>query len=170
MFNHKEERDGGGMFLRINDGEHADGVFFGDVKEFFKKWDGTKYYECSPREEGASFKWKCNFIIKENGKLVAKIFENGTKLNNQLASLVAAGYELPKTKVRISRSGKGANTTWSVTPIPNGHVDDATYAMLKDVELHSLSGEKKKDPKGDMLNQDYVVQASAQYTTDDIPF
>lgn len=103
----KLKEEGGGRFLKLKDGEKVVGVFVGEPVTLYKKYqDKTEYSEWAPDR---NFKFKLNFLIKENGVWVAKIFEQGkTVLHSIVAVKNKYGLEC---LFEISRKGSGKDDT-----------------------------------------------------------
>ncbi len=106
----------GSTFLKIADGESKRGVFRGEIYEFFSKWEGGKSLVCEPNEPGAKRRFKINFITEENGGLVAKVWECGILVYQQLKD-INDEYPLDETKVKVTRSGTGKDTSYMILPL-----------------------------------------------------
>lgn len=172
-YNKSEEGGGGKNFLKIADGKSVVGIFRGDPREIQTHWIGSRSYICTEDAScqhcqaglDPSFRFRINVIINENGAYVAKVWEQGKRVYNQLAALAESGYELEKTIVQISRQGDTKdNTVYTVLPRPGklGIVDAVTEKKIASVALIPLGGdEKPAEP---------VVQEHGGVTEDDIPF
>lgn len=132
------------MFLKLKDKEQVKGVFRGAVKEYWVKWEGSRSQECPPDEEGAKFRFKINFVMKENGVLTPKIWEGGMIVYNQLKDLHET-FSLPQTIVTIKRSGSGKDTLYTIMPSKEYKVTPEMERLLQAVKLHDL------DPQDDEL-------------------
>jgi len=131
--------DGGGLYIRLKDGDSVEGVFRGVARDFHTVWKDGKTEEASEGAPGASFRFKMNLVLKENGVLVAKIFEGGWKVYEQLVTLEAAKYDLDRTTVLISRKGSTKNDTkYTVMPVKGGELNDDENAGLENVDLIDL--------------------------------
>lgn len=137
--------EGGNLFLKIKDGDKVNGVCMGEIYEFRTLWDNGKSTVVT---EGGKPRFRVNFIVYEDGKFVAKIWEFGVKVYNQLADLHDV-YPLDVTKVRISRTGSTKdNTSYQVLPLVSDK-DKLTPAKLKEieaVELVSLKHQQGQSP------------------------
>lgn len=133
-----EISDGGSKtFLKLKNGDSVKGVFRGDVYEFFCKWDGQKSVACAETDEKARFRFRINFVMKENGAFTSKIWEQGAVVYNQLKDLHSE-YDLTKTLVTIKRSGSDLTTTYSILPVKDGHVTPELERNLSDIRLQEL--------------------------------
>lgn len=135
----KSGGEGGGLFLRLGDGENVTGIFRGEVYEFWQSWPqgGVKQVYEVPTP-GASSRFKANIIVKEGDKFIAKVFEFGTSFYNQLAELNEE-YDLETTKVKISRRGAGKETNWIVMPLLKEPLQPKIIAMIEAVPLNELA-------------------------------
>lgn len=158
--------DGGGVsskdFIRLKDGDSVEGVFAGepiDYKAHFKLGvcGGASCLICAQKgAPKAAFKFRINFIIKENGALVAKIFEQGWTVYEALAALneeyEKSEADMSRQKFRISRKGSGVeDTAYYVVAIPKGELPDEVFEMVKMVPLQDLQqglgGKQKEEDK-----------------------
>lgn len=130
---------GSTTFLKLKDKDVVQGIFRGDVHEFYSKWENGKSTVCSP-EEGR-FRFRINFITKENGTLTAKIWEGGAVVYNQLKDLNDL-YPLETTMVTIKRNGADMGTTYTILP-QKETVGPVLENTLKSVTLHDLTPKEK---------------------------
>lgn len=143
-------------FLKIKDGGSIQGVFAGDPHQFYQH---SFYPEkrmpvvcedpstCTLCAEGkkANFRFRINIIVKENGALVAKVFEHGWKTWKMLENMHSK-FDLSRTAVDISKHGQGKETAYYIIPMPDGKVDDKMAEKLKAVKLVELES-KVPTPK-----------------------
>lgn len=115
--------------IQLKDGQSIEGIFVGQPYEFEKAFkEGDK-----PR-----FRFRVNFVIKEDNVLQCKILEGGWKLSQQLQELTHAGWDLHKCKTRISRTGSKINdTVWSATVLPTP-VPETVLALVAKIALKKL--------------------------------
>ena len=162
---------GGNSFIKLKDGESVTGVLAGEKKEYhYLGGYGKPMEEVPPGTYGARFKFKMNFIVVENGKLVPKILDAGKQIYNALKELAGNGgpesYDLSRYRIKISRSGSGQfDTEYTVMPLPNGALTDAQMKQIQAVELLPL--ESKKDNTG---FKDTGMTVDKKFTSDDIPW
>jgi len=162
----KPEGSKGNKYLSLKDGDSHTGVLRGEPHDYRSHYVG-KYLVC-PEDKSclhcaggpASFRFAINFVVKENGALVAKVWEQGRRVYDALDTLQKTGYDLEKTFVKISRKGSGADdTVYSVAPLPEHKVTADQLGELDKVQLHVLSG-KPKDSMGDfppaMTDEDQI--------------
>ena len=160
QFDSTPESGGSADFLKLKDKESVTGVFRGDVYEFCGSWKDAKFV----LGEGKSFRFRINFLTKDNDVLVAKIWEQGVTVYNQLKDLHAE-YGLPETIVKITRTGTGASdTSYSILPIKKSEVSEAMEKQLAAVVLKELGHEEKDKDKP-------KVSSGPTFDTDEeIPF
>lgn len=151
---------GGKNYLKLKSGESITGIFMGEPYEFYSLWEQGKPREVPAGTPGAGFRFRINFVVKEGGVYVPKIFEQGVTVYKQLDE-INTEYPLETTVIKISRSGSSiSDTTYSLLPLLNKPIDAQTMAHLRTIELHDL-GTKKSDYR----QEDPMPQAS-----DEIPF
>lgn len=116
----KEEslQKGPSKYLSFKDGEVKSVAFKGDIYSYYIKWVDGKSHVCGEGDPGAKHRYKINAIVREGGELVAKIFEFGQGISNDLAdiqhTLSMTKSKIENFKVKISKSGSGLNTEWTV--------------------------------------------------------
>jgi hypothetical protein len=143
---HTGSRDEGGpsSFLRLKDGDVVRGIVVGDIQETYKKWVNGKGVECAPDEPGAGLRFKVNIIVDENGGLVAKIWEFGITIYNQLKD-INDEYPLETTKIKVSRQGSTKdNTSYTVLPLVSAKdkLSEAQLKKINAIDLHELAPKK----------------------------
>lgn len=141
------EKKEGASFLKLKDGESIEGVFRGDPYDFRNHWDknsqrsvlctGDSVCPYCEDKEKSRFRFRINFITKENGQLVVKIFESSRTVYEDLAAL-SQNYLLEKTKVSISRKGEGLKTKYVVQPVPEWKVNEKALAVIEGLKLFDL--------------------------------
>lgn len=132
-------KEQGGVFVQLKGGDSVVGIVTGDEVICYKKWVDGKSIECAPDDDGARFRFSVNMLVEEGGKWKAKILEQGVGIYEDLRTLSEAGYDLERTKIRISREGSGFNDTkYTVLPAPNGTLSDGQLEELSGIELNAL--------------------------------
>lgn len=133
------------IYVKLNDGESIVGLLRGEPYEYedhFKKGHCMRKYgdECQHCNKGEvkSFKFKANFITKENGALVCKILNNGWGVYKLLSQLNKE-YSLDKTFIKITRHGTGQATNYTIIPAKDGAVTEEQERAISQIELHDLS-------------------------------
>lgn len=168
--NFKEtSNDFGENFLKLKSDESVQGVFRGDPYDFKLHWNNKVSTVCLENEgcplckEGnkASFRFRLNFITKQDGEYISKVFEQGWKTYKALRVL-HKDYDLEKHVVKVTRHGSGTDTIYSIIPMPNGLLTAETDHALAKVKLHSL--------KPDEQNQELGDDNHHSGTYEDIPF
>lgn len=147
-----------GEFIRIQSGEAVIGVFRGEPHDYIKHWvnnrtemcQGDGCENCAQGVKG-TFRFRINFMVKEGNTYVAKIFEQGRRVYDQLKGL-HADYDLEQTVVKITRQGSGAkDTTYTVLPVPKGTLSKEAQDALSKIKLHDLTNqiEEHAESNGD---------------------
>jgi hypothetical protein len=176
-FEDKYENSGGGgnAFIKLEDGESVTGVFVGEPYQFkqHNKWPekpvlctGVGCPDCLAGAN-AAVRFRLNLIVKEDGVLVPKIFEQGYYTWVTLQELNKE-YDIERYTLKIKRVGVKTDTRYTILPIPDGKLDDGALGKLQQIELLKLehkgvATESTPPPidDGDLPNFD---------TEDDIPF
>ena len=109
---------GGKDFIKLKDGESVEGVFVGEPHTFYGVFkDKTEY---SSWAEGRSFKFRINFVTKDdNGQMVAKIYQGGSKVAKAIAAC---------------KEEYGLNCLYKIKRV-GATKDDTTYSVLFKKEL-----------------------------------
>lgn len=147
---------GGKNFVKLKDGDSVIGVFRGEPHIFYKIYqDKVEYDEWA---EGRNFRFRINFIVKEGDQYVAKIFEGGRRVADDV---VAASEEYTLNSVfKISRKGSGKeNTKYSV--LFKSALEEEQLDKIKKVKLETLKFGKRA--------QVFDDQEPPPFTDDDIP-
>lgn len=132
-------------FLKIQDGEKVDLVLAGDMHSFFQKGFGLTSEIVGP-DEGGKERYRHNVIVKDGASYIAKIWEFGPKIYDEISALEVAGWDLDKTQLTLSRKGsKKEDTKYTLTPSPKP-IPAATLKELGKVELHSLEHRSPSQP------------------------
>lgn len=131
------QSEGSNLFLKLKDGESVAGVFRGEIHEFYSKWDGNRSHLSTPLDQEAKCRFRLNFVTKEGAKFVAKIWEFGLVVYNQLAD-IDAEYPLEETKVKITRRGMKTDTTYMILPLMKEKIDPKTMTAILSVPLNVL--------------------------------
>lgn len=138
---------GGGNFLKLKDGESIKGVCRGEVYEFKIIWESGKSKVVGNNDLNGKHRYRCNFVISESGKFVAKIWEFGITINNMLADL-SEEYDLTETKIKISRVGTGKETQYTIMPLAKDLISSKDLTEIDQISLNVL--EHKQKPQDDM--------------------
>lgn len=150
----KNESSAGKHFVKLKAGEKIKGIFRGDPLEFRIHWTANRSSDCPGADQcehcktglKAKFRFRINFITKENETYVAKIFEQGWVTYEILDSLHEP-YNLEKTVVEVTRRGEALNTSYTVVPVPppNGQVSPELEKKLSAIILHDLKNIESLD-------------------------
>lgn len=138
-FEEPKQEAASNVFIKLKDGDAVKGIVTGDECIYYKKWVDGKTVDCSPEDEGSSFRFMVNMLVNEEGTYKAKILDQGRKVYEALRDLSTDGYELDRTVIKISRAGSGLNDTrYTILPVPNGVLNDTQLEELSSIELHKL--------------------------------
>jgi hypothetical protein len=152
LFTPRPKGLGKDSFLKLNDKEEVAGLFRGEIYTFKRHWTNNQGVECQGEncqvckvdpENYASFRFRINFITTINGQWVAKIFEGGGEIYDQLENLDRK-YDLSKTVVEIIRRGLKQNTKYDILPM-NRPVTPEMEQKIKSVTLLALSAERAQE-------------------------
>lgn len=133
----------GNLFLKFKDGESKTGVFRGEPYEFYQKWVSNKSHVTSADDPEGKSRFRLNFVVLEDGKFVAKIFEFGLTVYGQLAD-IQEEYDLETIKVKITRRGTGTDTTYMVLPLLKEPIPAKAFKEIESVHMNIL--EHKQAP------------------------
>jgi hypothetical protein len=126
--------DGPSNFLKVKDGESVTGILSGKLYIYYQNGFGPTAQIVGPGEGKQRFRH--NFVVKEGDQYVAKVWEFGPKIYDQLAALDENGWELEKTLLTISRTGSTKeNTKYTVTPSKK----EPPAAALKEISKLELN-------------------------------
>ncbi len=142
-FQKKEKSEAGGNYLKIKDGESVKGVFRGEIHEFRIKWENNKSIEIPETDPTRMNRFRLNFIVYEGSKFIAKTWEFGITVYDQLAS-IHSEYDLQKTKVKITRQGTGTDTAYHVLPLLKEPIAGPVLAAIEAVPLNILNAKKSE--------------------------
>ncbi len=170
-------------FVRLKDKESIIGVFRGDPHSFKQHWKDKKSTPCTgtgcllcqdkdPKTAKAGFRFRLNFITRENGEYVCKIFEQSWAVYLDLKTL-HSDYPLNKHVVKITRNGSDNTTRYNIMPQPNGLIKPEVEAQISKIQLKDLvnlpeSSTLTPHQKEDLDNN--YSHTPSKYTDDDIPF
>jgi hypothetical protein len=156
---------GSANFLKLGNNESASGMFMGDVHEFFVVWNESerRSYPAEPGTPKSKFRFRINFVMKENGAFVAKVFESGGPTYDML-EILHNEYGLDKTAVKITKTGSGKDTKFHIMALsPKSQPSEAQKKAMREVPLHDLGNGSPAQPNQND-NQD------ADSDGDDLPF
>lgn len=147
-----------GLFIRMKDGDRIQGIFKGDPHIYRLHWIEKRSYECVGKDsceycksgDKPKFRFKINFLTKEDGTWLAKIFEGNYGTFKDLKEMHENSYALPETFVSVARSGDKQNTRYVVMPVKaNGGLKPDQLAKLDKIPLNELSGKADAEPEHD---------------------
>lgn len=146
--------EGSKLFLRLKDGETVTGVLKGEVFEYFIKWENGRSQIVAAGEPGGKSRFRVNFVTPEGTALVAKIWEFGLTVYNQLAEL-SEEYDLDKTKIKVTRRGTGTDTIYMVIPLLKEPLKPAQLKAIEAVECQVLEPKQRPEPPPPAAGNDY---------------
>lgn len=140
----------GGLFIKLKDGDFVEGIFRGQPHFYYQKFgDRTEYDTWA---EGRSFKFKIPFVINENGAWVAKIYQGGAKVRDQIFDM-GEEYGVKDTNgdlvridaiFKIKRTGSGKDDTrYSI--LFKGFPTAEQLLQINAVKLPNLKGVQEDD-------------------------
>lgn len=160
-------------FLKIKNGESVRGIFRGESFDFFQHFDdgapkticpGSSSCDLCKSGKRPGWRFRLNFLVRTNGAWTAYIFEQGTRVYNQLVTLNKT-FPLETTPVVISRTGSDkATTTYSVLPAQQAPISPETLQSIEHIPLRNL------DPLYREKEEEMGEQGDYNDRIDDIPF
>jgi hypothetical protein len=143
-FKEYEMPTGGGIFLKIGDGESVRGVPCGEIHAHYQIYDpATKTSRVAQEgDPGAKLRFRMNMAVEEDGEMVMKIYEFGLMVYNQLKA-INDEYPLEETKIKISRQGEGKKTEYLVLPLlGKDKLTPQQLAKIQKLDLNVLEREQ----------------------------
>ncbi len=133
--------------VKFEDGKPVVGLLRGEPREFWVIWpEGGAPKEVEEGTPDARFRFEINMVVSENNVLVPKILDGSGYMYKSLREL-SNDYDLSRYTIKITKTGKGQSTKYSVIPMPKGEVTDATLDKInRDFPLFELGG--KRDESG----------------------
>jgi hypothetical protein len=137
-FKELPKQDGNSNFVKIEDKGSIVAVLRGEPVDFYIHWEGGKSSPCTmgnceqcAKGNKRKFRFKINVAVFNGKEWEAKVFEQGSLVYEQLHELQKAGYQLDETALRISRSGTGTDTSYSIVPSPKKPSANDFAAIIK---------------------------------------
>ncbi len=168
-FTPKQQRQtpgsGTSPYLKVKSGESVKGVFRGEIYEWKAKWNqGSKRYDVIENSDPTlNNRFKANFVVWEEGKFVARVFEFGLSVYEQLEELSKHYANLETVKVVISRKGELTDTVWTVFPLPEG-LSPSNLEAIGEAKLNILN------PKQEVSQEEAYDEFGPPPTDDELPF
>lgn len=154
-------------YLKIKGGESINVIPRGEIYEYYVKWENGKS-QVVAKDAGGKIRYRVNVIVKDGEKLLAKIWEFGTPVYEQLSS-INEEYDVTKTKIKVTRHGEGLETTYMLLPLLKEPISDAMLKTIGNIDLHIL--EPKQRPNSTQpssATQDFDGPPMPSF--EDIPF
>lgn len=137
------------LYLKLDSGESITGVLVGSPHVFYANWENGKKLESDTPRVGFKFRFKINLVHEVNGAFVAQIFEQGKMLYDDIVALHESGYNLEETMVRITRTGTGTSTRYSIVPSPKP-LSPAVLGEIRAVKLKRITPEHTEEANEDL--------------------
>ncbi len=126
-------KEGNTLFIKLKDGESIQCVPCGEPYTFYQAFQDKREFQ--DYVDGASFRFKLNVAVLENGAFTMKILNGGVKLAKSIRKLLQKLG--PNTLLEIEREGSTKdNTTYHV--IPMGQVSPEQLKTIASLKLNSL--------------------------------
>lgn len=135
-----------GNYLKLKDGESVVGIFRGETYSFRIKWENGKSSHVLDPNPANHNRWKLNFVMKEGNAFVAKLWEFGVTVYDQLAE-INSEYDLDKTKVKISRRGTGTDTQYSILPLLKEPIPPQIMKEIESTKLNPIVKDSVIEPR-----------------------
>lgn len=139
-FNEEAPPSGSKSFLKLSNGDSTIGVFKGNLEVFYQVFENGKYRTVPKDDANGQFKFRVNFITKENGVLVAKIF-SGNWHDYKALKDYHEEYNLETIFMKVTQTGERQTKRISFMPMTKTKPDAAT---INGVALQEL---KPKDSR-----------------------
>lgn len=137
-------------YLKLKDQESVVLALRGDPHEYYVTWENSKSTEVPEGTPKAQFRFRINVVMKENGAMVSKIWEQGATIYNQLKELHQE-YDLEKTMLKVKRDGVGMDTAYSILPMRQ-ELTPEQQKSIASVPLQDLAP-KSKEPELSLNNE-----------------
>ena len=124
--------------IKFKDGDSVTGICIGNFHTYYAKFNG-KYFQWAERgTEGAKFRFRVTFAVKDGSNWTLKVLEQGNMLYESLFELNEE-YPLDTTVITVKRKGASATDT-EYSAMPSAKVkltkEDAAYlATLQPLDL-----------------------------------
>lgn len=153
QFRKIEEPSGSQDYIKLKDKESIVGIFIGELYEFYSVFENKKPREVPEGTDGARFRFRVNFVVKDGPTFTPKIFENSATVYRQLEELHTEYDGLDTIYVKITRNGEGLDTTYSILPSKQPPKKEE-LAHIKTLKLHDLTNRKSESNGSLELNDD----------------
>lgn len=161
----------GGKFLQLSDGKSVTGVFMGNPEICYRVFEQGKYKNVPEDYPGAKFSFIINIIVKEDDKLVAKLFRGNTFDYDALKQIHEEA-PLETIYVKISQSGERQTKRISFMPLMKAKPNTL---QLKGVELIPLGKNNRPSIPSALMDDEPPLplpEDFVDYSTDEevLPF
>jgi hypothetical protein len=137
--------------VKLKAGESCTGVFRGEILTLMVHWENNRSFNCTGEgcarcaNKKPSFRFRINFVTKENSAWVVKVFEQGWKVFQALEELNKE-FPLEKHWVKVTRTGNGTDTTYNILPLgQKSLLTPAADAEVEKLALNSLDLSKPQE-------------------------
>lgn len=137
-----DSNGGSKNFLKLKDKESVTVIFRGEPHEFYIAWENNKSKIVEKGSPRAQFRFRINVILKENGTLVSKVWEQGATVYNMLRDFNEE-VDLEQTFLKISRNGEGKQTSYTLIPTTKTKMTKELQAQIDAIPLQALEHKEK---------------------------
>lgn len=164
-FKGPEKKTDGKHYLRLKDGDQIIGVFRGQPYEFYEIFNQG---EVPKSTQGATYRFRVNFITKEGSNYVAKIFQNGTRILGKMQRVNQVYNGLENVAVILSRTGSTKDDTmYDVIALPDKQQPtEEGWKLINQVPLHDVTNGHEKSS----ISEPSFDQTPMPDEHDEIPF
>jgi hypothetical protein len=116
-------------YLKLTDGSSVIGVFRGEIDIIYQVYENGRYKTVSSTDANGIFRFNVNFIVKENGMLVAKIFQ-GNYHDFKTLEEINSQMSLDTTYIKLTQTGERQSKRISFTPQVKSKPDEAKLSLV----------------------------------------
>lgn len=142
----KFDNQGGGpsLYLKIGEDKPVVVIVRGEFYEFYALWTEGKSSIVAAGTPGAKIRFKVNALVHENGRFVAKIWEFGMSIYEQLdqANQIISdlGMKITETRLHVTRRGQKLDTEYTVRPLlkADQRINPKELTEIESIDLNVL--------------------------------
>lgn len=159
-------------YVKMKSGESVVGVCMGEPFEFKTHWGddnrttvctGAGCPFCADKKKSA-FRFRVNFIVKEDNKYIAKILEMGWNFYEELQMLDKEYHPIENYALKITRQGEKLSTKYSIIPVANGKITPEKEKEISKVVLNDLGHITNAETEPPAIDDAHIESSG------DIPF
>lgn len=142
-----EAKEGSGIFLKIESGKSVQFAIVGEPHGYYQCYpDKREFLEPVP---GASFRFKLNVAVLENGVFTMKILNQGITVGKTLRKFIQKLG--PDQLFEVEREGSTKdNTVYHIIPL--GKISPEQMSQIKALKPHPLASTAKDDKSDTSFN------------------